>query len=73
MSEFVEVTMLVPVKDIKITNSTVEKEIEGRHTPADWLVDVWDIEVSGLDYEIVGFDDVSEPLLNKAIEEWREL
>ncbi|MGB1292167.1 MAG: hypothetical protein ACPG5Z_08525, partial [Pseudoalteromonas sp.] len=63
MSGFVEVTMLVPIKDIKITDSTVEKEIEDRHTPKRYNADVWDIEVSGLDYEIVGFDDVSEPLL----------
>ncbi len=73
MSEFVEVTILVPIKDIKVTDSKVEKELEDRHTPPGYNVDVWDIEVSGLDYEIVGFDDVSEPLLNKAIEEWKKL
>ena len=73
MSEFVEVTILVPVKDVKITDSKVERELGDRDTPAGYDVDVWDIEVIGLNYKITDFDDDNEHLLNKAIEEWKEL
>jgi len=73
MSEFVEVTILVPIKDIQIIDSKVEREEGDRHTPSGYDVSVFDIDVIGLNYEVADFDDANEHLNNKALQEWKEL
>lgn len=69
---FIEVTILVPESDIELIDYSVEKVSETRYEPPSAHVSVNEIEVKGLQYDIVDFDD-GETLSEIAINRWNQL
>jgi len=65
----IEVTILVPSKDINI-DAKVLYERETRHHPENLDVTINEIEVPNLMYDVVSYDDVA--IDEEVKREWRE-